>query len=206
MPRICLINPTDDQDHQQVIQTIIKNTERAASTVNDLLTFTRQGPLVEIPLNLADVIAESLIFVHAKIKARKIIIRKEIPSSGAMVCGDERQLMQLMVNLLLNSIQVLSSNGYIVIRVKKQTALSGEEILLEVGRQWAWNKSLGFKKNIRSLLHHQGNRFRSGAFHLPYHCGASSRDYLGRVRTGRRHYDACDVAGPLCGIGSGHRR
>jgi PAS domain S-box-containing protein len=127
-----LNEPMEDQDRHQGIKTIIKNTERAGNIVSDLLTFTRQGPLVKIPLNLADVIEESLIFVHAKVKAKKIIIRKEIPSSGTMVCGDERQLMQLMVNLLLNSIQVLNPNGSIAVRVKQRKALQREELLLEV--------------------------------------------------------------------------
>ena len=127
-----LNEPMDDKDRQQGIQTIIKNTERAGNIVSDLLTFTRQGPLVKIPLNLADVIEESLIFVHAKIKAKKIVIHKEIPTSGTMVCGDERQLMQLMVNLLLNSIQVLNQNGSIAVRVKQRKALQREELLLEV--------------------------------------------------------------------------
>jgi PAS domain S-box-containing protein len=127
-----LIEPLDEISRRQGLNTIVKNTERAGHIVNDLLAFTRQGQLVKAPINLTDVIEESLIFVLSKVKAKKISIRKEMHADGKMVCGDERQLMQLMVNLLLNSIQVLNTNGTITIRISTQNSNHKEEILLEV--------------------------------------------------------------------------
>ncbi|MBI5605070.1 MAG: transporter substrate-binding domain-containing protein [Deltaproteobacteria bacterium] len=124
--------PMDEMSRRQGLDTIVKNTERASHIVNDLLAFTRQGPLIKAPVNLIDVIEESLIFVHSKVKAKKILIRKEVPAGGTVVFGDERQLMQLMVNLLLNSIQVLTINGLITIRVSTRNSNHREEVLLEV--------------------------------------------------------------------------
>ncbi|MGC1404419.1 MAG: transporter substrate-binding domain-containing protein [Thermodesulfobacteriota bacterium] len=124
--------PMDEMSRRQGLDTIVKNTERAGHIVNDLLAFTRQGPLVKAPVNLTDVIEESLIFVLSKVKSKKISIGKEMPAAGAVVCGDERQLMQLMVNLLLNSIQVLNINGLITIRISTRDSNNREEVLLEV--------------------------------------------------------------------------
>ncbi|MBA4394316.1 MAG: hypothetical protein C0407_12265, partial [Desulfobacca sp.] len=127
-----LNEPLDEASRRQGLKTIEKNTERAGSIVNDLLTFTRQGPLVKVPVNFSDVIEESFIFVHSKIKAKRISTRKELPSEGTMVYGDEKQLVQLVVNLLLNSIQVLHINGAITIRITPRNTDQREEVLLEI--------------------------------------------------------------------------
>jgi PAS domain S-box-containing protein len=124
--------PLDEKDRRQCLDVIVKNTVRAGHIVNDLLTFTRQGPPIKAPVNLLDVIEESLLFVHSKIKAKKISVRKEIPAGGMTVYGDESQLMQLMVNLLLNSIQVLKENGWIALRVGTRDSDHRQEVLLEV--------------------------------------------------------------------------
>jgi signal transduction histidine kinase len=124
--------PMDEKDRRQCLDIIVKNTIRAGHIVNDLLTFTRQGPPVKAPVNLLDVIDESLLFVHSKIKAKKISVRKEFSPGGTAVYGDESQLMQLMVNLLLNSIQVLKEDGWILLRVSTRDSDHRQEVLLEV--------------------------------------------------------------------------
>lgn len=138
--------PMDEKDCRQCLDVIVKNTIRAGHIVNDLLTFTRQGPPVKAPVNLFDVIEEGLLFVHSKIKAKKISVRKEIPVGGAAVYGDESQLMQLMVNLLLNSIQVLKEDGLITLRVSTRDSDHRQEVLLEVEDNGPGIKSSDLKR------------------------------------------------------------
>jgi PAS domain S-box-containing protein len=124
--------PAEGESLRQGLDIIVKNTLRAGRIVNDLLSFTRQGPPLKARVNLIDLIEDSLLFVHSKLKAKKISIKKELPSVEVSIYGDESQLMQVLVNLLLNSIQALREDGVIDIRVSIQNSGPKREALLEV--------------------------------------------------------------------------
>lgn len=124
--------PAEGANLRQGLDIIVKNTLRAGRIVNDLLSFTRQGPPQKARVNLIDLIEDSLLFVHSKLKAKKISVKKELPSGEVSVYGDESQLMQVLVNLLLNSIQALKEEGVIRIRISIQNSGPKREALLEV--------------------------------------------------------------------------
>jgi PAS domain S-box-containing protein len=124
--------PAGGESLRQGLDIIVKNTLRAGRIVNDLLSFTRQGPPLKSRLNLIDLMEDSLLFVHSKLKAKKITVRKEIAPDEVSVYGDESQLMQVLVNLLLNSIQALNEGGLITVRAKVQNSGPKQEALLEV--------------------------------------------------------------------------
>jgi PAS domain S-box-containing protein len=124
--------PAEGEELRQGLDIIVKNTLRAGRIVNDLLSFTRQGPPLKSRVNLIDLIEDSVLFVHSKLKAKKISVKKELPSSEVSVFGDESQLMQVLVNLLLNSIQALREEGVILIRVSIQNSGPKREALLDV--------------------------------------------------------------------------
>jgi PAS domain S-box-containing protein len=124
--------PAEGENLRQGLDIIVKNTLRAGRIVNDLLSFTRQGPPQKARVNLIDLIEDSLLFVHSKLKAKKISVKKELPSGEVSVYGDESQLMQVLVNLLLNSIQALKEEGVIRIRISIQNSGPKREALLEV--------------------------------------------------------------------------
>ena len=127
-----LAEPLDEKSKRENLEVIVKNTFRAGRIVNDFLSFTRQGPPVKAPLNLLDLIEESILFVHSKIKAKKLRLRKEMPYGELQVHGDESQLMQMMVNLLLNAIDALKEGGAITVRVSVPESNAKPQVLLEV--------------------------------------------------------------------------
>jgi PAS domain S-box-containing protein len=127
-----LAEPLDENSRRENLEVIVKNTFRAGRIVNDFLSFTRQGPPVKAPLNLLDLVEESLLFVHSKIKAKKLQLRKEMVTGELQVYGDESQLMQLMVNLLLNAMEVLKEGGEITVRVAVFESDAQPQVLIEV--------------------------------------------------------------------------
>jgi len=124
--------PAEGESLREGLDIIVKNTLRAGRIVNDLLSFTRQGPPLKARVNLIDLIEESLLFVHSKLKAKKISVKKELPSGEVSVYGDESQLMQVLVNLLLNAFQALREEGIIRLRVSIQNPGPKREALLEI--------------------------------------------------------------------------
>jgi PAS domain S-box-containing protein len=127
-----LSQPAEGENLRQGLDIIVKNTLRAGRIVNDLLSFTRQGLPQKTRMNLIDLIEESLLFVHSKLKAKKISVKKELPSDEVSVYGDQSQLMQVLVNLLLNATQALKEEGLVRIRLSIQNSGPKREALIEI--------------------------------------------------------------------------
>ncbi len=159
-----LAEPLDEKNRRENLEVIVKNTSRAGRIVNDFLSFTRQGPPVKAPLNVLDLIEESLLFVHSKIKTKKLRLRKEMPSGDLQVYGDESQLMQMMVNLLLNAIDALKEGGAITVRASVMESDAKPQVLLEVEDNGPGVKPTDLKKIFDPFFTTKETGFGLGLF------------------------------------------
>jgi signal transduction histidine kinase len=117
---------------RESLQTIERNAIRAGKFIDDLLTFTRPNPPTKVRIDLIALIEESLSFCKQQLRQKGIMVEKQFPGEAVCFEGDDNQIQQLMVNLILNSIQAISEKGAIRIRVDKEPNNGAEKVHLEV--------------------------------------------------------------------------
>ena len=128
-----LIQETNGRENmRESLQTIERNAIRAGKFIDDLLTFTRPNPPTKVRIDLIALIEESLSFCKQQLRQKGIMVEKQFPGEAVCFEGDDNQIQQLMVNLILNSIQAISEKGAIRIRVDKEPNNGAEKVHLEV--------------------------------------------------------------------------
>jgi PAS domain S-box-containing protein len=121
----------DEETRTDSLNVIAANAERASRIISGLLSFSRHGQPVRTPVDLADILEASLLFVKLEIKRKRVAVHKNYSQIPLVVMGDENQLVQVFVNLLINAIQAVDEKGKIRIR-SGITQPDGTEALIEV--------------------------------------------------------------------------
>jgi PAS domain S-box-containing protein len=115
------------------LKIIEQETSRCAEVVKNMLDFTRSRPLEIRPIKVDSLLESSLSLVKIKMKKLKIYVEKHIPSDLPLIKADNTQLRQVIINILLNSIQSMPNGGKITVSasyvVKGKTA---NEIIIEL--------------------------------------------------------------------------
>src|SRR6266571_2495118 len=97
---------TKDRGHLRVIH---EQADRAGRIVRNLLTFAHKGPAEQAPVDLNDVIQRTLILMSYDLKLKDVTIEKHLAPLPA-VLGDRRALQQVVLNLLNNAAQAVTTN------------------------------------------------------------------------------------------------
>jgi two-component system sensor histidine kinase HydH len=92
---------------------MISEVDRINSVVNDLLTFSRPMELEPTPTDMAELIKHAVRLVQADAELRDVSIRKNTTPDLKKISLDNRQMTQVLINLLLNSLQEVTDGGRI---------------------------------------------------------------------------------------------
>ena len=90
---------------------ILEEVSRMEGTIQGLLDFSRTPVMNRMKHDLRETLQRSLNLIDGRLKQNQINLRTEIASSPLWIDGDAEQLNQVFVNLLLNSIEAMSSGG-----------------------------------------------------------------------------------------------
>jgi two-component system NtrC family sensor kinase len=102
--------PPDEQ--LEYLREIEKSAFRCKAIVEALLRFSRQSPRMQrAPLSLNDVVRESLTLVSYKYAVRDVQINCQLGDPLPPVLGNANQLEQVLVNLLSNAFDAITSTS-----------------------------------------------------------------------------------------------
>jgi PAS domain S-box-containing protein len=124
----CSLNDSE----RQSLETIARNAERAGDILHDLLSFTKPGPSEELPVDLESVVDESILFLRRKLQEKKVCLLKETHGRGFTVMGDYSQIQQVLMNLILNAVQAVETEGEVVVRIVGGADNGASMVRLEV--------------------------------------------------------------------------
>jgi len=99
------------------IEVVPHEVERIDSIVSRLLDFARPRPVHFAPQDLRAIIEGVLALVENETRKQNIRIVKELPDFSMEVHGDDQQLHQLFLNLVLNSVDALAQSSRRVLTV-----------------------------------------------------------------------------------------
>ncbi len=105
----------DDAERADDCRVIIRETLRCRDIVRNLLDFARQTPGIFEKTDLEKVVENTLTLVRGQATFRDIDIERKLTEGLPAVAGDERQLEQVILNLLVNAAEGVDGKGKIEI-------------------------------------------------------------------------------------------
>ncbi len=112
--------------HYQFVEIIETASTRGKSLTNQLLTFARRTPVQFHPVNLHDILDETIRIFEPSVKPFIEITRK-FSAQPAIINGDEGQIQQAFLNLFINARDAMPEGGNLIVEttvnVQKDSAV-----------------------------------------------------------------------------------
>jgi len=108
-----------DSKLKRYAQNVLTAATRGRELVEQILTYSRTQRGARVPIDLAEVVAETLDLIRGSLPA-DILLDASAPEAPLVLIGDATQLHQVAMNLCSNAIQAMSTGG--TLRVTVETA------------------------------------------------------------------------------------
>ena len=111
----------------------INEVDRIGSIVSDLLDFAKSSePKIE-SFDMARVIGDTLLMLFPQLTPKGIIVKKRFAEGLPLIRGDHFQLKQVLLNLLINSMEAMPHGGKITVDVfKDEDVIHGNRLIVRV--------------------------------------------------------------------------
>jgi two-component system, LuxR family, sensor kinase FixL len=93
---------------RRALEEIVTDSTRASQVVARIRAFIRKSPVQRNKLNLNEVIEEVLALTSGEMCANRVRFERRLTEPLPLVLGDRVQLQQVLLNLIMNSIEALS--------------------------------------------------------------------------------------------------
>ncbi len=119
--------PQGAAEYLEVIQTEIR---RLNAVAENFLRLSRPAPPDLGPVDLGEVLRHVLTLVAREAADRKVEVRADLVPTAPPVLGDEGQLCQVFLNVVLNALQAMQGGG--TLRVAILSAIDGGRVEVQV--------------------------------------------------------------------------
>jgi len=117
----------DEQDRQD-LDLIIRETKRVREIVRGLLDFARETPFVQKPLDINELIRQTLRLLGKREAFQKIVMVEDLAERLPPVNVDKNQLQQVFLNLTLNACEAMGEGGTLLVN----SSVAGERVVVKV--------------------------------------------------------------------------
>jgi signal transduction histidine kinase len=104
-----------DDPRKEIVAEVLEQIKRLDKTVNDLLYFGRPGKPEPDYVDINELVKTTLFFISQHPEAKNIHRIKELTRDLAPVWVDDKQIQQVLFNVILNAIQAMKEGGTLVI-------------------------------------------------------------------------------------------
>ena len=91
------------------VEWIINDCNRAGEVIQRVRALAKRSDIQKAPLHINDLVDEVISLVQREMSNHRVSLRKELASSLPMVSADRIQLQQVIINLVINSIEAMQS-------------------------------------------------------------------------------------------------
>jgi signal transduction histidine kinase len=100
-----------DEEAHKNLDIVVQQTERITKIIQQLLGFVRKKKPEQKALSLSPLLEDTLDFLDQQIQKQKVNVVKKLRDHLPAVIGDQDQLQQVFLNLILNAIQSMPKGG-----------------------------------------------------------------------------------------------
>ena len=108
-----------DENIKIYIDMILKEIYRLDRLIKNLLSFASRRPVRKIPVNIVNLLKESILFITPEIVGKEIKILQNFEDEELILYLDPDQFKEVILNILRNSIEAIEKEGEIEIGVKR---------------------------------------------------------------------------------------
>jgi PAS domain S-box-containing protein len=101
----------DVEEVREAVGDMVRDGKRAGEVITRIRAMTKRATTPRERLDLNEVIREVLVLVGDEAKKRSVVIRTQFADDLAPVLGDRVQLQQVVLNLVMNAMEAMSSVG-----------------------------------------------------------------------------------------------
>jgi signal transduction histidine kinase len=124
-----LLNRYHDEDFRQTFSDVVPNeVERIDTIVSQLLDFARPRPTRFDDHDIREVVAKVLRLVENQARKKDVELVVEMPDEPLDIRGDEQQLHQVFLNLVLNAVDAMGESR------ERRLTVSGEHARMHLRR------------------------------------------------------------------------
>jgi signal transduction histidine kinase len=91
-----------------------------AATVNNVLHFYSQAPLQTIPINVVELLTDTMEFLQPLALQRGMGINFVNPQKEVLIDADPHRLQQVFFNVTINALRAMSAGGAVTVRVSTE--------------------------------------------------------------------------------------
>jgi len=126
-----------DDSAQSYTRIMTHEIDRLDHVVSNLLNFSQLGPGKKKSCSLADIVDQAIMLVQAESGKNKVKIKKMFASDFPSVWGEDENLVQVFLNILLNAIQAapVGSEIEIVGKLKPENVKNSAHVQIEIRNQ-----------------------------------------------------------------------
>lgn len=117
-----------DAERLELIDDLVHESERARDIVRNLLDFARKSDAELQPVDVEQLLDETLQLASNQVRLAKVAVRGELEENLPPIYGDRQQLTQVFLNLVLNALDAMDAGGVLTIVVQKSADRSAVEI------------------------------------------------------------------------------
>jgi C4-dicarboxylate-specific signal transduction histidine kinase len=94
---------------REAIRRIVRDGNRAGEVVSRMRTLFKKACTTKERLNINEAIEEVVVLTQSEVRRNKVALRMELAANLPPVMGDRVQLQQVVLNLILNAIEAMST-------------------------------------------------------------------------------------------------
>jgi signal transduction histidine kinase len=116
---------------RRVIANVVKEGQRAADVIKGLRTLARKSSLELSNVNINDAIREVLVLLRGDFERGGVTLDVDLTSHDIAIVGDRVQLQQVLINLIRNGIEAMSTGGNrtSTLKISSRSLESGEALV-----------------------------------------------------------------------------
>jgi C4-dicarboxylate-specific signal transduction histidine kinase len=115
--------------------------------ISDTRRLVKKAPPRQEPVDLNDLISRTLALANNEIGRNQVDVRTELAANLPSVMGDRVQLQQVLLNLIMNALEAMSSNtGARMLAIKSQHLQARESVTIAVTDSGIGLDSQGVKR------------------------------------------------------------